>query len=360
MNLFGIFLLFIWHLVEGQELCTKDPERQVFYAEYFYIQNCENVDLYFGDNQTILANVKVLHGNDNNITELRDFAFENATNLSDVNFSRNKIEEIAYDAFYGLSSLKILGLDSNRISNLETGIFSALSSLEAIYLQKNELRTLKNGIFEGVDNLKEIDLSENKISSIGLNVFMSLNQLTNLDLQKNACVDKAMYIYVQEKTDNIKRTKRIFDYTTCLETTVEQVDKDFKMLVKEINTLKEARCTRSTNKGKLYANYNLRYVNATCSKYLTEIENNLKVCSEKITNFEKEKETLNQNLTSCQEDKKFIAKVSTQCLESKEKIVADDKNVQQHQQQNDQSDADSSKVNWLLVILDVVTIFNFL
>lgn len=89
--------------------------------------------------ETLPGNIIVLDLSENRITEIRDNAFVNQSNLEMLYLRKNYINIIQDDAFIGLESLKILSLAENNLKPMiySEKMFSYLQNLEELYLQRN-------------------------------------------------------------------------------------------------------------------------------------------------------------------------------------------------------------------------------
>jgi Leucine-rich repeat (LRR) protein len=116
-----------------------------------------------------LANLRKLHLNDNEITEIT--GLDGLTSLEDLLLNNNKITEIK--GIYGLTSLENLSLYRNQITEIK-GI-DGLTSLENLSLYSNQITEIK-GLY-GLTNLQYLSLHNNQITEM-----KGLDGLTRLQI----------------------------------------------------------------------------------------------------------------------------------------------------------------------------------
>lgn len=158
-----------------------------------------------------LRNLSVLDLSHNNISTIRDFAFEgsdelqvsyltdksllfltdNQTGLRRLEYldlSENKMSSVNFAVFEGLNSLKVLNLCSNRITRITADRSISplgLASLERLDLRRNRIAYVDDSAFEQMQTLKTLMLDYNKISEISRLTFFGLERLESLMLEYN-------------------------------------------------------------------------------------------------------------------------------------------------------------------------------
>ncbi|KAK9401567.1 chondroadherin-like [Crotalus adamanteus] len=143
------------------------------------------------------------------IAEIRRGAFENMSNLVNIEFINSKVERVeagAFDNLEKLRNLEITGaeledlpvgtfrslahlrkvnLRDSHVRRIEKGLFDGLGGLEEAYLHRNEITSLPDGVFDGLPKLSLLHLGWNQISNISPDLFKQLTQLKTLRLQNN-------------------------------------------------------------------------------------------------------------------------------------------------------------------------------
>ncbi|XP_049821526.1 leucine-rich repeat-containing protein egg-6-like [Aethina tumida] len=156
----------------------------LYFTKYYYTQklNLESLKILkiIPGAFNRLNNLKVLHLNKNNLTNLGDGIFNSLIYLEELYLEFNKIENITDHAFAGLNNLKILNLSENRLHQISQSI-NFLGNLQSIYIGNN---------FISIENLynhrvKYLDLSSNNISSFQIDfgvttIILNHNNINNI------------------------------------------------------------------------------------------------------------------------------------------------------------------------------------
>ena len=119
-------------------------------------------------------------------------AFQNCTNLEELNFIQNNISSISPDAFLGLHKLIKLNVVFSDLAVVLKDWFKDLGNLEELVLSVNQLQEVPDNCFDTLIKLKTLDLSENKIEIIRWNNFQMNEQLEKINLEYNEIKDIQM------------------------------------------------------------------------------------------------------------------------------------------------------------------------
>lgn len=117
----------------------------------------------------------------NRIVTLQDTLFDGAPNLIGLFLSANLIENVEF-AFNNLTQLKNLDLTSNPIGYIDPAVFSNVTSLEHLELRGCNLTEIDADFLMEQSNLLLLDLSLNNLTVIDLHVFDVLDKLEFLKL----------------------------------------------------------------------------------------------------------------------------------------------------------------------------------
>lgn len=117
----------------------------------------------------------------NRIVTLQDTLFDGAPNLISLFLGANRIENMEF-AFNNLTQLKNLDLTFNPIGYIDPTIFSNVTRLEHLELRECNLTEIDAELFVAQSNLQLLDLSLNNLTGIELNVFEPLDKLEFLKL----------------------------------------------------------------------------------------------------------------------------------------------------------------------------------
>ena len=129
--------------------------------------------------------VLVLSGNP--LAELEARAFERVElrNLQRLHMVNCRLHEINVDAFQQLSNLIELDLSQNDLTTLPTPALVNTPILRKLSLANNKIRAIKNEPFGKLNQLQSIDLSRNGIEFIDSNSFVGIRNLKHLYLHEN-------------------------------------------------------------------------------------------------------------------------------------------------------------------------------
>ena len=121
----------------------------------------------------------------NQIREINKDAFKNLKNLTSIYLHNNKLTTISECLFDSCESLEKLSLGGNRISEIRNGAFKNLKNLTSIYLHNNKLTTISECLFESCESLEKLSLGGNQIGEIRNGAFKNLKKLTWINLKNN-------------------------------------------------------------------------------------------------------------------------------------------------------------------------------
>nr|CAH7738155.1 unnamed protein product [Callosobruchus chinensis] len=123
----------------------------------------------------------------NNLSKLRDYQFENYTQLLKLNISNNQINDIPRDAFKKIyEDLEVLCLSHNRLKAIPFQVFSDISGIRHLDLSYNELVTFLDHFFKFNRYIEVLQLNNNNITKITSNALADLVELKRLDLSHNS------------------------------------------------------------------------------------------------------------------------------------------------------------------------------
>ena len=105
-----------------------------------------------------------------------------------LSLSKTGIQIMSNSAFDNLFDLKVLHLDQNYITNLPSGIFNDLIDLMVFSLEFNFIRELPFDLFHSLYNLTFLDMGNNLITHIPFGLFKNLNNVAKLNLSSNFIV----------------------------------------------------------------------------------------------------------------------------------------------------------------------------
>lgn len=115
------------------------------------------------------------------------FAFPRSqkTQLRYLDLSDNNITFLKDDAFDAHPKIIWLSLSKNRLTFFPANALKILRKLNQLNLSDNEFESIDSPDYANSPNLRELDLSNNKITSISPKAFQNSTQLQNLDLSHN-------------------------------------------------------------------------------------------------------------------------------------------------------------------------------
>lgn len=132
-----------------------------------------------------LTKLKVLHLEDNTISEIRARFLAGHEQLQEIYLNRNGIASIDGDAFAKLKSLKQLKLGHNQVRALPARLFKPLTNLTGLDLSNNLLHALVPGTFEGLRSLRWLELESNLITTLSQDTFRGARKLKNMKIESN-------------------------------------------------------------------------------------------------------------------------------------------------------------------------------
>ncbi|XP_043943789.1 lumican [Protopterus annectens] len=153
--------------------------------------SCPSSSAMYCDNRKLTAippippNVKYLYLQNNMLTEIKDGAFDNATELAWLVLDYNDITngKIGRNTFNKLKNLERLYFTHN---NLTEPVGPLPKTLTELRLNNNKLSKISANAFEGLENLTTLHLQENELKDVpGANVFKGLKSLVQLDISHN-------------------------------------------------------------------------------------------------------------------------------------------------------------------------------
>lgn len=127
--------------------------------------------------------LETLKLNRNRLADFGLHAFDNLTNLVELDLSRNNLTNLTV-SFRSLTNLRILNLSKNNLRSLDDSVFQHLMNLRTLNLNENNLVRLDSNFVKGLKNLKLLQLSNNQLEHIAVNWLDSKN-LLNLYLEHN-------------------------------------------------------------------------------------------------------------------------------------------------------------------------------
>ncbi|KAG5672604.1 hypothetical protein PVAND_002719 [Polypedilum vanderplanki] len=155
------------------------------------------------------SELKVILGNNNQITALEADSFIDSVELEILSFRKNQISEINVQAFHNLGQLRELYLADNKINNLHMNTFGSLISLEILSLSGNLLQSIDLELFHANHQLREILLYDNKLTAIHPQTFSNMENLFNLELHGNLCVDKDIRLDEEDFQEKINNNLKV-------------------------------------------------------------------------------------------------------------------------------------------------------
>lgn len=149
------------------------------------------------DGDTNENRIKTFDVSFNKLSKLKQFYFENASNLEYLYLNHNNIREISTGVFFNLYNLKTLNLSGNYLQEFQYGTFDSLQNLIILDLSSNNIKTI-NAALHALTNMKELYLQNNNIESIDAKQLMyNSNILEQISFYNNnfSCDNLVRIIY---------------------------------------------------------------------------------------------------------------------------------------------------------------------
>ncbi|XP_023013902.2 podocan-like [Leptinotarsa decemlineata] len=121
---------------------------------------------------------------DNNISEVKPYAFQRFNKLELLDLNDNHIK-LNNNSFRGLFEMKTLFLAGNQMKVLPETIFRDLRKLKTIDLSRNEFKALYPATFNGLKNVKVLNISHNHLEGLDYVLLNPLKNLHVLDISDN-------------------------------------------------------------------------------------------------------------------------------------------------------------------------------
>src|SRR6218665_3644465 len=155
--------------------------------EILWLSDCSLHDIPNGS-LSILQNLKVLHFEENLMSEIPSrFLFRNKQ-LREISLNRNNIKTISVNAFAELTNLKLLKLGQNQIHSLPAKLFKFLTNLTSLDISHNLLHDIVPETFEGLKNLRWLEMESNMIKSLNRDIFKGARNLRNMKVENNQLI----------------------------------------------------------------------------------------------------------------------------------------------------------------------------
>jgi Leucine-rich repeat (LRR) protein len=113
------------------------------------------------------------------ISKIHPQAFQECSNLTELNLYLNQLKCIEANTFQGLAKLENLCLGCNSLILIDPMAFQNLTKLKELKLHGNKLEKINSSWFEDLVNLEILTLHENSISRIDSKCFKSFNVPSN-------------------------------------------------------------------------------------------------------------------------------------------------------------------------------------
>ncbi|KAM4549942.1 uncharacterized protein V3H82_019145 isoform 2-T2 [Fundulus diaphanus] len=154
------------------------------------MQSLRRLDLFHNklNNQTLklaqCSQLTELYLQETGLNELPKGSIQTMQMLQVLNVSDNKLTRVPYD-IRSLAFLRILHLDNNVISELSCRDFENTTQLTELNLNKNQIGNLDRCVLEHLTELKHLDLSYNQLKRFGDTFKVALHKLEFLDMSEN-------------------------------------------------------------------------------------------------------------------------------------------------------------------------------
>lgn len=157
------------------------------------VLHVENNNLTELDDSSLSQNLEELHAQKNLISRVHADTFKNSTNLIKLVLSKNRITSLPRYVFQKCLKLKVLVLSENEIKSIE-GVIDSCLSLQRLSIAKNFIEIISNKTFHGLSQLSELDLSYNMIHTVDENAFSTNIMLAKIYLNNNYLSNYVMEI----------------------------------------------------------------------------------------------------------------------------------------------------------------------
>lgn len=156
-----------------------------------HLPNLEEIDLSNNklhittlENLQNLTSIKILVMADNNIQIIHGNVFEELSTLEKIDLSHNKIV-IVNNSFVGLYNLKEFRINDNKITQLPDFAFNNMTSLTTLDISQNKLTHLTNTTLAFLGELAVLNISYNLLETLDYSVVQYLISLRTLDVEGN-------------------------------------------------------------------------------------------------------------------------------------------------------------------------------
>uniref|UniRef100_A0AC34Q973 Ig-like domain-containing protein n=1 Tax=Panagrolaimus sp. JU765 TaxID=591449 RepID=A0AC34Q973_9BILA len=176
-----------FHGIANLQLLNLSSNRLVHVSEgLFGLTNLTKLDLSLNNFWTVtekmwtyVENLQWLSLSNNQIVELKPYAFRPLGRLLYLSLAKNKLKNVNKKSLLGLKSLKELNVSGNELAVcVEEGTIlqnTSLITLKKLDFSSNLINTIPSNAFSGFRNLESIDLQDNPIATIYRGAFDPLN-----------------------------------------------------------------------------------------------------------------------------------------------------------------------------------------
>ncbi|XP_071944246.1 toll-like receptor 4 [Antedon mediterranea] len=163
--------------------CKEETEVYFTHEVYCYDDRLKALP----SQDTVPTDVKYYNLEKNSISFLKNYSFQNLTNLRYLNINKNNLtyQNIDINAFRGLQTLTDLTMDDNKRLYKLLPWFDDLVSLEQLSLQYCGLTTIYPNVFNNCRNIIKVDLTTNSIKHLNSSTFQNFSVLKYLFLSNN-------------------------------------------------------------------------------------------------------------------------------------------------------------------------------
>lgn len=127
---------------------------------------------------TTFTKIRYFHAIDQHIEIVEDYAFNNCTNVTDINLEKNNIHQIGVGSFSNTKQLTKLHILGGSMDHIDVDLFSNLGELKQLMFSANGLRELPVGAMKNLKNLELLYIYSNNLDD--LDVTGLVNTLPNL------------------------------------------------------------------------------------------------------------------------------------------------------------------------------------